>query len=77
MFNTAQAVQGDAEAGKAKSAMCSACHGATGLNPNPLYPNLAGQKADYIAKQLADFKAGARTDMMMRRWLPVCQSKIC
>lgn len=65
MFNTAQAVQGDAEAGKAKSAMCSACHGATGLNPNPLYPNLAGQKADYIAKQLADFKAGARTDMMM------------
>lgn len=65
MFNTAQAVQGDAEAGKAKSAMCGACHGATGVNPNPLYPDLAGQKAAYLVKQLADFKSGARTDMMM------------
>jgi len=65
MFNTALAVQGDAEAGKAKSAMCGACHGATGLSPAPTYPNLAGQQSAYIAKQLADFKSGARTDMMM------------
>ena len=65
MFNTAVAVEGDAEAGKTKSAMCGACHGATGVNPNPLYPDLAGQHAAYIAKQLADFKSGARTDMMM------------
>lgn len=65
MFNTAIAVEGDAEAGKAKSAMCGACHGATGQSPAATYPNLAGQKAAYIAKQLADFKSGARTDMMM------------
>ena len=65
MFNTAAAVEGDAEAGKAKSAMCGACHGATGQSPAETYPNLAGQKAAYIAKQLADFKSGARTDMMM------------
>jgi cytochrome c553 len=65
MFNTAVAVQGDAEAGKTKSAMCGACHGATGVSPAPNYPNLVGQKAVYIAKQLADFKSGARTDMMM------------
>lgn len=63
--NTANAVEGDAEAGKAKSAMCGACHGATGVNPSPTYPDLAGQHAAYIAKQLADFKSGARTDMMM------------
>ncbi len=65
MFNTAVAVEGDAEAGKAKSAVCSACHGATGVNPNPTYPDLAGQHAVYIAKQLADFKSGTRTDMVM------------
>jgi len=65
MFNTAVAVQGDADAGKAKSAMCGACHGATGISPAPTYPNLAGQQAAYLVKQLADFKSGARTDMMM------------
>ena len=65
MFNTAVAVDGDAEAGKAKSAMCGACHGATGISPAPTYPNLAGQQPAYIVKQLADFKSGARTDMMM------------
>ena len=65
MFNTAIAVEGNAEAGKAKSAMCSACHGATGLSPAPTYPNIAGQKSAYLVKQLADFKSGARTDMMM------------
>ncbi len=63
--NTASAVDGNADAGKTKAAMCGACHGATGLNPNPIYPDLAGQHAAYIAKQLADFKSGARTDMMM------------
>lgn len=65
MFNTAVAVEGDAEAGKTKSAVCGACHGATGISPAPTYPNLAGQQAAYIVKQLADFKSGARTDMMM------------
>jgi cytochrome c553 len=64
-IHTASAVEGNADAGKTKAVMCGACHGATGLNPSPNYPNLAGQKAPYIAKQLADFKSGARTDMMM------------
>jgi len=64
-INTASAVEGNADAGKTKAAMCGACHGATGISPSPTYPNLAGQKDAYIAKQLADFKSGARTDMMM------------
>lgn len=64
-ISTANAVQGDAAAGKEKAAMCGACHGATGVTPNPLYPDLAGQKDQYLVKQLADFKSGARTDMMM------------
>lgn len=64
-ISTANAVEGDAEAGKAKASVCGACHGATGVNPNPTYPDLAGQHAAYIVKQLVDFKSGARTDMMM------------
>ncbi len=56
---------GDAAAGKAKAAVCAACHGANGISANALWPNLAGQKADYIIKQLKAFKAGTRKDPLM------------
>lgn len=55
-LNTAMAIEGDAVAGKDKSAMCAACHGADGNSLVPMYPKLAGQNAGYIAKQIADFK---------------------
>lgn len=58
--------QGDAEAGKAKAATCAACHGATGHSAVDTYPNLAGQHADYIVKQLKAFKDGStRNDPVM------------
>ena len=53
----APAFAGDAAAGKAKAAMCAACHGANGISIAPMYPNLAGQKEAYLVKQLKDFKA--------------------
>jgi cytochrome c553 len=56
---------GDAAAGKTKSGMCAACHGAAGISAIPMYPNLAGQKEAYLAKQLKDFKSGARKDPVM------------
>lgn len=56
---------GDAAAGKAKSAVCAACHGAMGVSAIPMYPNLAGQKEAYLAKQLKDFKSGNRKDPVM------------
>jgi cytochrome c553 len=56
---------GDAAAGKAKAAVCAACHGQNGISANALWPNLAGQKADYIIKQLKAFKAGTRKDPLM------------
>ena len=56
---------GDAAAGKAKSAVCGACHGPDGNSANPLWPKLAGQHAAYLAKQLKDFKSGARKDPVM------------
>ena len=57
---------GDAAAGKGKSMMCSACHGAAGISAVPMYPNLAGQKEAYTVKQLKDFKAGKRNDPTMK-----------
>ncbi len=59
------AVAGDAAAGKAKSATCAGCHGAEGMSSNPLWPNLAGQKEAYLAKQIKAFRDGTRTDPMM------------
>ena len=57
---------GDAKAGKAKAVSCGGCHGADGNSANPSWPKLAGQHAGYIAKQLADFKAGKkRSDALM------------
>lgn len=37
--------------------VCVACHGADGNSPTPANPNLAGQGADYLYKQLKNFKA--------------------
>jgi cytochrome c553 len=56
---------GDVAAGKAKSAVCMACHGPDGNSPNPIWPNLAGQHANYIMKQLGDFKSGSRSNPLM------------
>jgi len=56
---------GNVAAGKNKSAACAACHGADGNSLVPTYPSLAGQSANYIAKQLADFKSGNRNDPIM------------
>lgn len=56
---------GDVEAGKTKAATCAACHGPTGVSAIDMYPNLAGQHADYIVKQLKAFKDGSRQDPVM------------
>lgn len=55
----------DLEAGKRASATCIGCHGETGVSTNSLWPNLAGQKKDYLVKQLNAFRSGERKDVMM------------
>jgi hypothetical protein len=52
LFASPQALAGDAAAGKAKSVVCSACHGADGTSVNPQWPNLKGQKEEYLIKQI-------------------------
>ncbi len=56
---------GDAKAGAGKAQLCAACHGKDGNSTNPMWPNLAGQHAAYMVKQLKDFKSGARKDPVM------------
>ena len=43
---------------------CFLCHGAEGESASPIFPRLAGQHPEYIAKQLADFKSGRRKGTM-------------
>ena len=52
--------QGDATAGQAKSAICSACHAADGNSLVPNWPKLAGQHEQYLVRQVTLIKAGAR-----------------
>ncbi|MEO6688645.1 MAG: c-type cytochrome [Dokdonella sp.] len=60
-----QAIHGDADAGKAKAAACMGCHGPVGIAPVPLFPNLAGQRSEYLYWQLVEFKRDARPDSPM------------
>jgi len=70
-FSVAEARVGNAGVAEPEPAVrqqtksCAACHGAEGIIDNPLWPNLAGQNARYLVKQLQDFRAGRRTDPVM------------
>lgn len=48
------------------SGRCFLCHGLQGESASPVFPRLAGQHSEYIAKQLADFKSGKRKSDTMR-----------
>ncbi len=48
------------------TAVCAACHAADGSRGSPANPILQGQHADYLSKQLAEFKAGKRKNPIMQ-----------
>lgn len=57
----------DPAAGQSKyESTCMACHGAKGIAIAPIYPNLAGQKDQYLVQQLKNFRSGARTNPIMQ-----------
>ena len=56
MLASTYVLAGDVEAGRVKSAMCSSCHGVKGISMSPLWPNLAGQKEQYLIKQIKAFR---------------------
>lgn len=64
-MSSAQAA--DIAAGKQKALMvCSDCHGINGVSVVENFPNLAGQKEMYLAKQLKAFRSGERKNNEMK-----------
>ena len=55
----------DVEAGRTKSAVCAACHGADGNAALPGVPSLAAQPALHTFLQLVQFRAKRRADPQM------------
>ncbi len=67
-FATARAAEPAAKTDSADqivTKICSACHAADGNSATPANPVLAGQHAEYTAKQLANFKSGERKNPVM------------
>ncbi|MDA8113690.1 MAG: c-type cytochrome [Acidithiobacillus sp.] len=49
------------------STTCMACHGMTGISPSgSMFPDLAGQWAPYLIKQLNNFRSHTRADPMAK-----------
>lgn len=55
------AMAADIDAGKAKAAICAACHGTDGIAVIPGYPNLKGQNEQYLATSIKAYKNKERT----------------
>lgn len=55
----------EARAKKIVSGVCFMCHGEEGESSSEIFPKLAGQHWEYIAKQLENFKTGKRKSTAM------------
>ena len=63
----APAAKADLVKGEATSnGVCVACHTNDGSRGSPANPILQGQHPEYLAKQLAEFKAGKRENAIMK-----------
>ncbi|MEO7623080.1 MAG: c-type cytochrome [Gallionella sp.] len=56
---------GNPVAGQEKSQLCQGCHGEFGDSTDPFIPKLAGQRANYITKQIRNYQEGMRTHEIM------------
>lgn len=65
MLLSSTTMAADIAAGKAKSAVCGACHGQNGIAMIPMYPHLAGQNEQYLVLQMKAFRDGTRKNMQM------------
>jgi cytochrome c553 len=55
-----------AKAKQTAEQVCAACHGPDGNGALSVNPNLAGQGAEYITRQLRHFKSGVRVNAIMQ-----------
>lgn len=60
------AFKADPAKGQAVAATCQACHTADGSRGLPANPIIQGQHAEYIEKQLTEFKNGKRPSPVMK-----------
>jgi len=51
--------------------LCAGCHSADGNSAIPENPNLSGLDAEYIVRQLQDFRSGARKSPVMSGIIPM------
>ena len=65
LSNSAWAQADEARAKRLAGGSCFLCHGAVGESTSELFPRLAGQHHEYIAKQLAAYKSGERKSSAM------------
>jgi cytochrome c553 len=65
MAGSVAAQADEARAKKIVSGVCFVCHGAEGESASEVFPRLAGQHGEYIAKQLENFKSGKRKSTAM------------
>lgn len=65
LFAAVSHAGGDVQAGKSKAVICAACHGGKGISPTGAFPNLAGQKEEYLITQITAFRDGVRESMQM------------
>jgi cytochrome c553 len=64
-LTTAVWADGDADAGKQKTASCAGCHGQDGNSMIPAFPKLSGLGEKYLTAQLRHIKAGERVIVEM------------
>ena len=64
-FSQPAFAKGNIEEGKAKSMLCSACHGQDGNSINPEWPSLAGQHEKYFVNTLKAYKNESRKNAVM------------
>jgi cytochrome c553 len=67
IVNVSGALAGDAKAATSKAeSLCAGCHGPDGISTNPLFPNLAGQKDQYLIKVMQEYRDSIRPDPNMK-----------
>ncbi|QDE33033.1 MULTISPECIES: cytochrome c [Shewanella] len=71
LMSSSVMAEGNAEVGKTKAIVCSACHGVDGNSMIDMYPKLAGQHPEYLEKQLTEFRLAAKTGGKEGRMDPI------
>jgi cytochrome c553 len=59
------AMAGDPDPANIAKTVCAGCHGPDGISTNPLWPNIAGQKEQYLIKALQEYRDKTRGDQVM------------